>query len=94
MRQNASWCDDGKGDAELAERLRHRPAWREWDEPRIAEMLDYAASIRAEAATMRPPMTLLDTTSLPVERTVDGVLAWLDEEERGRHVSAHEARRS
>lgn len=66
-------CDDDV----LAERLRHRPAWREWDEPRIAEMLDYQAWIRAEAQAMHPPITLLDTTDVPVEQTAADLVAWL-----------------
>lgn len=66
-------CDDDV----LAERLRRRPAWREWDEPRIAETLEYAAWIRANAATMSPPMTLLDTTSAPPEQTARQALTWL-----------------
>lgn len=62
----------------LAERLRRRPAWRGWDEPRIAEMLDYAAWIEDNAATLDPPMTLLDTTERSVEATADQVVAWID----------------
>ncbi|WP_203416520.1 AAA family ATPase [Jiangella ureilytica] len=68
-------CDPGV----LAARLRARPKWREWDEPRIAETLDFAAWIGANAATMDPPMTLLDTTGAPVEQTARAVAAWLDE---------------
>lgn len=63
----------------LAARLRGRPKWREWDEPRIAETLDYAAWIDATAATMDPPMTLLDTTDVPVDETARAVARWLDE---------------
>lgn len=63
----------------LAQRLRERPKWREWDEPRITETLDYAAWIDAGAATMDPPMTLLDTTETPAEQTALAVAAWLDE---------------
>ncbi|PSL04798.1 broad-specificity NMP kinase [Haloactinopolyspora alba] len=62
---------------ELAARLRARPAWREWDEPRIAEMLDYSAWVSKEAASMHPPVTLLDTTDVPVERTAASVVSWL-----------------
>lgn len=69
-------CDDDV----LAARLRARPAWREWDEPRIKEMLDYQAWIRAEAAGMQPPMTLLDTTAASSEQTAADVVAWLSEE--------------
>jgi broad-specificity NMP kinase len=65
--------------AVLAERLRARPAWREWDEQRIAETLDFAAWIAANAATMDPPMTLLDTTGTPAEQTAHAVAAWLDQ---------------
>lgn len=61
----------------LARRLRARPAWREWDEPRIAEMLDYAEWLTTGAATLNPPVTLLDTTDRPVEATAHEVCAWL-----------------
>nr|WP_235000972.1 AAA family ATPase [Marinactinospora thermotolerans] len=61
----------------LAERLRARPAWREWDEPRIAETLEYTAWIRSCADRMDPPMTLLDTTHVPVEATAEAVCAWV-----------------
>ncbi len=61
----------------LAQRLRARPAWREWDEPRIAEMLDFAEWLTASAATLRPPVSLLDTTEGDVEATAHGVCRWL-----------------
>ncbi|TDE02010.1 AAA family ATPase [Jiangella asiatica] len=63
--------------AVLAERLRARPAWRQWDEPRIAEMLEYAEWIRDDAALFEPPMTLLDTTRAPVDETVRAVREWV-----------------
>ncbi|PZF79606.1 AAA family ATPase [Jiangella anatolica] len=63
----------------LAKRLRDRPRWREWDEPRIAETLEFAAWIDANAATMDPPMTLLDTTDVPAETTARAVRDWLAE---------------
>ncbi|GLU50073.1 AAA family ATPase [Nocardiopsis ansamitocini] len=66
----------------LAERLRVRPAWRGWDEPRIAEMLDYAAWIDEAAAEMAPPMALLDTTRTPVEATAAAVYTWITGEDR------------
>lgn len=70
----------------LAERLRARPAWRGWDEPRIAEMLDYADWLEREAATLDPPVALLDTTERSVEETAAAVCAWLAVEHRsGRH---------
>jgi len=61
----------------LASRLRARPAWREWDEPRIAEMLDHSAWLAATAASLQPPVALLDTTDTPVEGVVEQVEAWL-----------------
>jgi broad-specificity NMP kinase len=61
----------------LARRLRARPAWREWDEPRIAEMLDFAEWLTASATTLRPPVSLLDTTDGDVEATAHGVCSWL-----------------
>lgn len=66
-------CDPGV----LAERLRARPAWREWSEPRIAETLEFNDWVRAEAATMSPPMGLLDTTRASVESIADEVCDWV-----------------
>jgi len=63
----------------LAARLRARPAWRQWDETRIAEMLAFNDWLRADAATMSPPVTLLDTTDAPVEGVVDRVVEWVQE---------------
>ena len=60
----------------LAVRLRARPAWREWSEPRIAETLEFNTWVRARAAEMEPPMRLLDTTSATVESTAERVRAW------------------
>ncbi len=62
----------------LAQRLRSRPAWREWDEPRIAETLDYAEWLDARAATLNPPVTLLDTTHTTPETTAQHVCAWVE----------------
>lgn len=62
----------------LADRLRARPAWRQWDEERITEMLDYAAWVRDTAHQMSPPMTLLDTTGGTVADTAHRVAAWVD----------------
>ena len=62
----------------LARRLRSRPSWRQWDEARIAETLDYAKWLRATAATMDPPVTLLDTTDSTVEVTAEQVCRWFE----------------
>ena len=66
-------CDAGV----LAARLRARPAWREWDEPRIAEMLEYAAWLAAKATTLNPPVALLDTTDTAPDAVARQVEAWL-----------------
>ncbi|GLZ38266.1 AAA family ATPase [Actinokineospora sp. NBRC 105648] len=60
----------------LAARLRARPAWRGWDdEQRIADMLAFNTWVRTTATN--PPMTLLDTTSAPVEETTRAVAEWV-----------------
>lgn len=61
----------------LAERLRARPAWREWDEPRIAETLHFNEWVIANAATMEPPVALLDTTIRDPTDTARGVADWV-----------------
>lgn len=62
----------------LVARLRARPQWRGWqDEERIAEMLTFNAWLRADAATMAPPVRLLDTTSAGLDETVDAVTDWV-----------------
>jgi broad-specificity NMP kinase len=58
-------------------RLRARPAWREWNEPRIHEMLEFNDWIRTEANTMSPPMRLLDTTHRTIEDTANEVATWV-----------------
>ncbi|TNC28522.1 AAA family ATPase [Amycolatopsis alkalitolerans] len=65
--------------AVLARRLRARPAWREWDEPRIAETLEFDAWLREHADTFRPPVRLFDTTNASLEAAVDHAAAWFRE---------------
>nr|WP_246843138.1 AAA family ATPase [Allokutzneria sp. NRRL B-24872] len=62
----------------LAERLRRRPAWRGWSEPRIVETLEYAQWLRDEGASLSPPVGLLDTTEVAVSETADAVCAWVE----------------
>jgi hypothetical protein len=62
----------------LAARLRARPAWRQWDEPRIAEMLDYAAWLATSASSLQPPVDLLDTTGVPPDAVAEQVEIWLN----------------
>jgi len=61
----------------LAERLRHRPAWRAWDEERIEEMLEFNEWVVAEHAHTKPPMTLLDTTRMNPAQTAAQVAGWV-----------------
>jgi hypothetical protein len=63
--------------AALAQRLRVRPAWRAWDEERIAEMLEFNEWVRTEAAHTKPPMTLLDTTTTTPAETAVQVATWV-----------------
>ncbi|HEY0447543.1 AAA family ATPase [Actinophytocola sp.] len=63
--------------AELRARLRARPAWRAWDEERIAEMLSFNEWVRTEAARTNPPMTLLDTTGASPADTAAEVATWV-----------------
>lgn len=66
-------CDPGV----LAERLRARPAWRAWDEERIAEMLEFNHWVVTEHANTKPPMILLDTTAMTPQQTAARVAGWV-----------------
>ncbi len=61
----------------LAARLRVRPAWRGWDEARIAEMLEFNAWLRREAGTLSPPVELFDTTTASREHAADHAERWV-----------------
>jgi predicted kinase len=61
----------------LACRLRARPAWRQWDEPRIAETLAFNAWLREHAAALDPPVLVFDTTAVPIEAAVDRAEGWI-----------------
>ncbi|WP_020668645.1 AAA family ATPase [Amycolatopsis nigrescens] len=63
--------------ATLAERLRVRPRWREWDEPRIEEMLEFNEWLRSSAATLDPPVDLFDTTDAGVGDAADYAYEWI-----------------
>ncbi|MFD6951776.1 nucleoside kinase [Nocardiopsis sp. TSRI0078] len=67
-------CEPGA----LAARLRARPAWREWDEERIRENLEFAAWVEEEAERMRPPVTLVDTTRAEPADTAESVCRWIE----------------
>jgi hypothetical protein len=61
--------------ASLRARLRARPAWREWDEPRIEEMLEFNAWLRKSAPDLG--VDLFDTTEVTAEETADHVEKWI-----------------
>jgi broad-specificity NMP kinase len=61
----------------MADRLRARPAWRGWDEGRVAEMVAFARELRATARAMQPPGELLDTTGRSPEQVAEDVARWV-----------------
>lgn len=61
----------------LAARLRARPAWRGWDCSRIDETLEHARWLADAAATLDPPVELLDTTGLDAAAVAERVGRWL-----------------
>jgi shikimate kinase len=62
----------------LAARLRARPKWRAWDdEERIAEMLRFARWLSESAASLEPPVELVDTTHRPVAETLRIAREWV-----------------
>jgi hypothetical protein len=64
------------GSAEsLRARLRARPVWREWDEPRIEEMLEFTDWLRKSAPELG--VDLFDTTDVSTEATADHVEKWI-----------------
>ena len=60
----------------LRARLLARPAWRGWTEERVTETVEFDEWLRRNASTLRPPVELIDTTTLPLEDTVAAVAAW------------------
>ena len=63
--------------AVLRERLRARPAWREWDEARIEEMLEFNDWLRGAAPSLS--VELFDTTEVGLRDVVDHVEKWVRE---------------
>ncbi len=63
--------------AVLARRLRARPQWREWDEARIEETVEFNEWLQQSAAAMTPPVQLFDTTDAPLEAAVDAGVQWV-----------------
>ncbi|MEV6829358.1 nucleoside kinase [Amycolatopsis sp. NPDC051102] len=59
----------------LRARLRARPAWREWDEPRIDEMLEFNDWLRKSAPGLG--VDVFDTTDVSREATADHAERWI-----------------
>jgi hypothetical protein len=59
----------------LRARLRARPAWREWDEPRIEEMLEFNAWLRESAPDLG--VDLFDTTEASPAEAADHAEKWI-----------------
>ncbi|MCR6485480.1 AAA family ATPase [Amycolatopsis sp. OK19-0408] len=59
----------------LRKRLRARPAWREWDEPRIEEMLEFTEWLRKSAPELG--VDVFDTTEASPEAAADHVEKWI-----------------
>jgi GNAT superfamily N-acetyltransferase len=67
-------CDD----AVIVERLRARPAWRKCGDPEfIGAHVKFNQWLREKAATLEPPVQLLDTTGLTIEETGMRVARWI-----------------
>jgi 2-phosphoglycerate kinase len=59
----------------LRRRLRARPAWREWDEPRIEEMLEFNDWLLKSAPELG--VDVFDTTDVAAEDTADHAEKWI-----------------
>jgi predicted kinase len=65
------FCNLDCPDEVLAERLRARPAWRGWNQQRIAEHRRFAASLRSQIDPT------FDTSACSVEEVADQVARWI-----------------
>jgi broad-specificity NMP kinase len=61
----------------LRSRLCARPAWRGWDEPRIAETVEFNDWLRRNGPGLAPPVGLVDTTTLGPAETARRVVDWV-----------------
>jgi len=65
-------------DEELERRLRARPAWRKSDQPGfLGDQLAFNRWFKQNAATLTPPVDILDTTGQPLETTAAQVAGWI-----------------
>jgi hypothetical protein len=65
------FCNLDCSDNVLADRLRDRPQWREWNEDRVLEHQRFAADLRAR---IQPSY---DTSVLSIHETADAVASWV-----------------
>jgi len=67
----------GIDDEAVALRLRARPAWRRTsDDEYIARHVEFNRWLKENARSTEPPMTLLDTTEIGVDESVERLLSW------------------
>jgi hypothetical protein len=65
-------------DDALTERLKQRPAWRKCASPEFIDtMLNYNRWFKENVGQTTFPMTLLDTTHLTLEESIEAVKQWL-----------------
>jgi len=65
-------------DEVLEQRLRGRPAWRKSDQPDFIQAhLSFNRWFKEQAATMTPPIDLLDTSQNSLETTAAQVAGWI-----------------
>ena len=71
----------------LVERLKARPDWRgAGGDAFVARMVAFNSWLRIHATQTSPPMTVLDTTDVPLDTTAGEVAAWVR-----RHLRQHQA---
>ena len=68
-------CDD----AEIEDRLKKRPKWRGATADFIAGQIDFNRWFKEVGSKGEPPVELLDTTRVPVEKTASVVKRWIFE---------------
>lgn len=65
-------------DATLTNRLQARPAWRQsQDEAFIASQIGFNHWFQERPQTAEPEITLLNTTDMPIDHTVEQVRIWI-----------------
>jgi hypothetical protein len=64
-------------DADLATRLRDRPAWRQSNDPTFIDaMLRLNAWLKVNAPETEPPVEILDTSALNRRQILDQIVGW------------------